>query len=513
MAQSFPDDDVKDLLPPNWDSPFMKSVVVNQVPPAAPLHGRKTKIVCTVGPVTQSVEKLSELMHAGMNIARMNFSHGDHDYHRITVNNVREAAARTGLPIAIMLDTKGPEIRTTKLKGHKPITLDVGHTLTVLATADKSFEGDEKCIGIDYVNLPKVVEVGTLIKISDGLISLRVESIGEDSVQATVLNSAPLGETKNVNLAGVAVDLPFLSKRDREDLDFGVSVNVDMVAASFTRSAQDVLDMRNHLGEKGKHIKIICKIENVQGLDNFDEILRVCDGVMVARGDLGVDIPIQKVCMAQKMMIRKCNIAGKPVITATQMLESMIKNARPTRAEATDVANAVFDGTDCVMLSGETANGAYPIQAVQTMANICRTTELSIDYTSVYLTIFSLTPRPLTRPESISSAACKAVNDLEASLILILTESGSSARYVAKYKPSVPVLTLTHNEVTFRQCMLSRALWPVLTEKKADGDLVTFGVGYAKDKGWVETDNWVVVVSGTDGIQGSAHTLKVIKVL
>lgn len=256
-------------------------------------------------------------------------------------------------------------------------------------------------------------------------------------------------------------------------------------------------------------------MENIEGLDNFDSILAASDGIMVARGDLGVEIPIEKVCMAQKQMIHKCNIAGKTVVTATQMLESMVKNPRPTRAEATDVANAVFDGTDCVMLSGETAKGMFPIAAVETMARICESTELTIDFTDAFLSVFHLTPRPLSRPEAVSSAGVKCVVDLDASLVIVLTESGDSARYVAKYKPLVPVLTVSSSQVTLRQTMAVRNLWPLLApaESSSDEDLVQHAISHAKFKGWVEVDDWVVIISGTSGVSGSAHTLKVVRVL
>lgn len=249
-----------------------------------------------------------------------------------------------------------------------------------------------------------------------------------------------------------------------------------------------------------------------EGLDNFDEILEASDGIMVARGDLGVEIPIQKVCMAQKMIIRKCNIAGKPVVTATQMLESMIKNPRPTRAEATDVANAVFDGTDCVMLSGETAKGKFPVEAVSTMASICVTSELAIDHQTQFLSILSLTKRPLSRPEAIASSAVKVETDLDAALVIVLTESGASARYVAKYKPSVPVITVTSTPHVSRQLLLSRAVWPILAEEKSDDKLIEEAIAIAKSNRWVTSDDWIIVVSGSQGIQGSAHTLKVVRV-
>jgi len=474
---------------------------------------RKSKIVCTIGPKSQSVEKLSQLLHAGMNVARMNFSHGDHEYHLTTIENVHEACKITNRLCAILLDTKGPEIRTGKLKGGQPVQLQAGQELTILTNTDAKFQGDNQTIAMDYVNLWKVVKPGSIIKIGDGLIVCQVVTTQPHTVKVIVQNTAKLGEKKGVNLPGSPVDLPAMTQRDIDDLLFGVKHGVDFIAASFTRQAQDVIEMRKVLGEAGKNIKIISKIENQQGLDNFDSILAETDGIMVARGDLGVEIPIQKVCTAQKMMIRKCNIVGKPVITATQMLESMITNPRPTRAEAADVANAVFDGTDCVMLSGETANGDYPVEAVETMAKICRTAEAAIDYSSVFINMMQLTKTPLPRPEAITSSAVKAALDLVAPLILCLTETGSSARFLAKYKPSVPVLTATPVEQTARQCLVSRALFPIVVQRDlTESQLFNQMTSFAKNEGWVKTGSPIVFVSGVGGLAGSTNTLKIIEV-
>jgi len=327
-----------------------------------------------------------------------------------------------------------------------------------------------------------------------------------------VKNSAKIGEKKGVNLPGSIVDLPAMTQRDIDDLKFGVKNGVDFIAASFTRKASDVLDMRKVLGEEGKNIKIISKIENQEGLDNFDAILAVTDGIMVARGDLGVEIPIQKVCTAQKMMIRKCNIVGKPVVTATQMLESMIINPRPTRAEAADVANAVFDGTDCVMLSGETASGDYPVEAVDIMSKICRSAEDAIDYTAFFLSMMHHTKRPLSRPEAITSSAVKAATDLDSPMIVCLTESGSSARYISKYKPSMPVLTLTPVEQTARQCMVSRALFPLVVKRDTEENLEQQALQMGFSRGWLTEGNQVVVVSGMKpGVAGTTNSLRVVE--
>jgi len=314
------------------------------------------------------------------------------------------------------------------------------------------------------------------------------------------------------------VDLPAMTDRDVADLKFGVENGVDFIAASFTRQKQDVIDMRTVLGEGGKRIKIISKIENQQGLDNFDAILDVTDGIMVARGDLGVEIPIQKVSTAQKMMIRKCNIVGKPVVTATQMLESMIVNPRPTRAEAADISNAVFDGTDCVMLSGETANGDYPIEAVEIMGKVCRSTEAALDYSATFLNIMRLTKKPLGRAEAITSSAVKSATDLQSPMIVCLTESGSSARYVAKYKPPMPVVTLTPDEQTARQCLVSRALYPVVCPRGTEDALFKVAVelglkGTPGGEAWLEKGDPIVMVSGMmNGVSGSTNTLRILDV-
>jgi len=476
------------------------------------LYPRKTKIVCTIGPKSQSVEKLCELLTSGMNVARMNFSHGDHPYHLTTIQNLREACKKKKMLCALLLDTKGPEVRTGKLIGDGRVELKAGQELTIVTNSDEKFRGDNSTIAMDYANLPKVVKPGSVIKIGDGLIQCTVVSTdGDHTVKVIVKNSAILGEKKGVNLPGSPVDLPAMTSRDIEDLKFGVTNGVDFIAASFTRKPQDVIEMRQVLGQEGKNIKIISKIENQQGLDNFDEILAVTDGIMVARGDLGVEIPIQKVCTAQKMMIKKCNIVGKPVITATQMLESMILNPRPTRAEAADVANAVFDGTDCVMLSGETANGLYPNEAVTVMSKICMQAEKALDHHSMFVQLLQLTKRPLSRIEAISSSAVQAAIDLEAPIIVSFTETGASARFLAKYKPPVPVLTVTHNEQTARQCLVSRALIPMISESSDEEMIFRKALSFAKEEEMIEAgQTFVFVMSKTQDMTGTTNTLKIV---
>merc|ERR1719487_3128176 len=346
--------------------------------------GRKCKILCTMGPSCWSVENLCKLIDAGMNVARLNFSHGDHQSHGDTVARIREAdKLRPDKPIAILLDTKGPEIRTGFFKEGGKINLTAGQELKIVT--DYSFKGDNTCFAVTYEKLPSAVKPGSIILCADGSLSLKVKECGADFVMTEVMNDCSIGERKNCNLPGVKVDLPVLQDKDKDDLvNFGVPQKVHFVAASFVQSAADVKMIRDTLGEGGKDIKIISKIENQEGLVNFDEICEASDGIMVARGDLGMEIPPEKVFLAQKIMVAKCNIKGKPVVTATQMLESMCKAPRPTRAEAGDVANAVLDGTDCVMLSGETAGGDFPLESLTIMHRLVEEAESNLDYNAMY---------------------------------------------------------------------------------------------------------------------------------
>jgi len=387
----------------------------------------------------------------------------------------------TGIMAAVMLDTKGPEIRTGFLEDGKNVLLEVGSEITI--TTDYEFKGNNTTIAMSYKKLAEDVHPGSTILVADGSISLEVLSTNPaaGTVKARCLNTASLGERKNVNLPGVIVDLPTLTEKDVDDLvNWGVPNEIDLIAASFVRKGSDLDYVRSVLGPRGQYIKIISKVENHEGVSNFDDILHKSDAIMVARGDLGMEIPTEKIFLAQKLMIQKCNLAGKPVVTATQMLESMTKNPRPTRAEATDVANAVLDGTDCVMLSGETAAGAYPIQAVQVMTKICREAEASIDYYSLFKAIMKRTPLPMTPLESLASSAVRTAHKVQASLIVVLTRGGATARLVAKYRPTVPILTvvvpvLTTDNLTWqcsseapaRQCLMSRGLTPILAEGSA----------------------------------------------
>jgi len=377
--------------------------------PRCSLAPKKTHIVCTLGPSSREVKDLEVLLNKGMSVARFNFSHGSHEYHKETLDNLREACDNTGRICAVLLDTKGPEIRTGKLRDGVPVALKKGSVVTL--TNDYEAIGDETTIPISYKNIASALQPGSQVLMADGAVMMQVTSTdcGAGTVECVMLNDAKLGETKNCNLPGVVVDLPTLTEKDVHDLqNFGIANHVDFVAASFVRKGSDVDKIREVLGEHGKTIRIIAKVENHEGLVNFDDILAKADGIMVARGDLGMEIPLTKIFWVQKMMIHKCNMAAKPVVTATQMLDSMIAAPRPTRAEATDVANAVLDGTDCVMLSGETAAGSYPVQAVEVMAGICKEAEDCVDNLALCQSLLEKTMsvhHPMSTIESLASSA------------------------------------------------------------------------------------------------------------
>lgn len=479
---------------------------------------RKTSIICTIGPKTASVEMITKLRAAGMNVVRMNFSHGSHEYHGGVVDATRESVKTDpleGKPVAIALDTKGPEIRTGLLEGGDDVELVKGSTVTV--TTDAAFK--EKCtadkIYMDYANLPKVMPAGGLMYVDDGLITLQVDSIDGTELKCTVVNTGMLGSKKGVNLPDVEVDLPALSEKDKSDLKFGVEKGVDMVFASFIRKRSDVLEVRECLGEKGANIKIISKIENHEGVRNFDDILEVTDGVMVARGDLGIEIAPEKVFLAQKMMIAKCNMAGKPVICATQMLESMTKNPRPTRAEVSDVANAVLDGADCVMLSGETAKGAYPEAAVSMMSNICSEAESAVHYKSVLSAMRkSFPPRPdyLSVSESTAFSIATAAETQNISAIITLSTTGGSMKYLSKFRPACPIIVVSRDAQVCRQSHLHRGCYAIEYPEKSKSskmspgedrqNRIDFGMKIAIERGYVQAGQTVIVASGRRGKDG-----------
>ncbi|KAG6818024.1 hypothetical protein H0H87_009179 [Tephrocybe sp. NHM501043] len=498
----------------------------------APVPTEQTKFLRKVRPKVNSVEKLAELRLAGVNVVRMNFSHGSYEYHQSVIDNTRKmvAADPNGRPVAIALDTKGPEIRTGLTKNNTDFPVSAGHEFIISTDPKYSESCDDKIVWVDYPNsalssqqnLPKVTAPGKLIYVDDGILSLLVLSIDGTNVHVRTLNSGNISSRKGVNLPKTDVDLPALSEKDKADLQFGVKNGVDMIFASFIRRGQDIRDIRTVLGPDGANVKIIAKVENEQGVQNFDEILRETDGVMVARGDLGIEIPASQVFLAQKMMIAKCNIVGKPVIVATQMLESMTYNPRPTRAEVSDVANAVLDGADCVMLSGETAKGLYPIQSVLMMAETCLLAESAICYPPLYDELKSIQKRPTETPETVAIAAVAAAAEQNASAILVLSTSGNTARLVSKYRPRVPILTVTRNEQTARQIHLHRGCYPfwypeprgIQTHQwQTDVDnRIRFGLRNALALGVITPGSTVIAVQGWKGGLGHTNTLRILTV-
>lgn len=468
---------------------------------------KKTKIVCTIGPKTESEEMLTKLLQTGMNVMRLNFSHGDYAEHGARIQNLRNVMKATNLQAAIMLDTKGPEIRTIKLEGGKDVSLVAGQQFTL--TTNKEVIGNSTIVAVTYAGLTNDLKVGDRVLIDDGLIAMNVCKIEGNNVVCTVLNNGDLGENKGVNLPGVKIQLPALAEKDKADLVFGCEQGVDFVAASFIRKRSDVEDIRAHLkAHGGEDIKIISKIENQEGLDNFDEILEASDGIMVARGDLGVEIAVEEVILAQKMMIKKCIKAGKPVITATQMLDSMIKNPRPTRAEAGDVANAILDGTDAVMLSGESAKGKYPIEAVGVMAQICRRTDPIIKPRMKQ----DVSDKDPSITSSVCFGAVEIAERLDAKLVIVATRSGKSARLVRRYFPTAKILALSTDPKTVAQLILTKGVESKLVSGVSSTDeLYKLGKEIVTQQGLKKGDTFIVV-SGALVPSGTTNTTSVHRV-
>ncbi len=466
---------------------------------------KKTKIVCTIGPKTESEEMLTSLLKAGMNVMRLNFSHGNYKEHGKRIHTLRKVMAKTRLTAGILLDTKGPEIRTMKLVEGKDISL-VSKQVFIFTT-DQSVIGNSERVAVTYPGFASDLKIGNTVLVDDGLIGMRVIKVTESEVICNVLNNGILGENKGVNLPGVSIQLPALAEKDKLDLIFGCEQGIDFVAASFIRKRSDILEIRKYLQNYGGHqIQIISKIENQEGLNNFDEILEASDGIMVARGDLGVEIPVEEVIFAQKMMIEKCNRARKVVITATQMLESMIKNPRPTRAEAGDVANAILDGTDAVMLSGESAKGRYPFESVSIMAKICERTDRVMSSRIDKLQ----DNRKLGITEAVCRGAVETAEKLDAPLIVIATSGGKSAKSVRKYFPSALILALTTNIVTARQLVLSKGVIPIKVKAIAStDDFYRIGKAAALTSGYAQKNDVVVMVSGALVPSGTTNTTSV----
>ncbi|XP_006861615.1 PREDICTED: pyruvate kinase PKLR [Chrysochloris asiatica] len=492
-----------------------------------PLAARSTSIIATIGPASRSVERLKEMIKAGMNIARLNFSHGSHEYHAESIANIREAVesfATSPLsyrPVAIALDTKGPEIRTGILRGGPESEVEIAKGSRVLVTVDPAFRtlGDAETVWVDYPNIIRVVPMGGRIYIDDGLISLVVKTIDPEGLVTEVENGGILGSRKGVNLPGVKVDLPGLSEQDARDLSFGVKHGVDIIFASFIQTASDVVAVRTALGPEGQGIKIISKIENHEGVKKFDEILEVSDGIMVARGDLGIEIPAEKVFLAQKMMIGRCNLAGKPVVCATQMLESMVTKPRPTRAETSDVANAVLDGADCIMLSGETAKGSFPVEAVKMQHAIAREAEAAIYHRQLFEELRRAAPLSRDPTEITAIGAVEAAFKCCAAAIIVLTSTGRSAQLLSRYRPRAAVIAVTRSAQAARQVHLCRGVFPLLYREppKAiwaeDVDhRVQFGIESGKLRGFLHVGDLVIVVTGWRPGSGYTNIMQVLSI-
>ena len=466
---------------------------------------RKTKIVCTMGPNLFEKHLIAPLMKAGMNVARFNFSHGTYETHQHYYDEVCRIRDELGLPIATMLDTKGPEIRVRSFKNGR-VTLQNGQLFTL--TTDE-VEGDEERVSITYKELPQDIAVGSSILIDDGLIGMQVERIDGADIVCRVLNGGVVSDNKGVNIPNAHLSMPFISEKDHQDILFAIKNGYDFIAASFTRCADDIMQIRHILQENNCHtINIIAKIENMEGVENIDEILRVVDGVMVARGDLGVEVPLEDVPSLQKKLIQRGIAAGKPVITATQMLDSMIKNPRPTRAEATDVANAIYDGTSAIMLSGESAVGAYPVEAVETMVRIALRAEADMDY----IRRFSRDTSASTDvTNAISHATVTSAHDLNASAIITVTKSGSTARILSRYRPACVIVGCTTEKHVWRQLALSWGTVPLMiAEESNTDDLFEHAVDAAVQNGLVHDGELVVLTAGVPlGISGTTNLMKV----
>ena len=467
---------------------------------------RRTKIVCTLGPSTDKEEVLRNLMKNGMNVARMNFSHGTHEEQKARLDMIKKLREELNLPVAALLDTKGPEIRIGDVEGGK-LELKPGQEFTLTT---EEMLGTEKKVTITYKELYKDVEPGDSILIDDGLIGMEVVRIDESDIVCRVKNGGFISNHKGVNVPGVELNMPFVSPKDLADIVFAVEQDYDFIAASFTRTAEDIMEIRKILQEHGgEKIHIIAKLENKQGVKNCEDILRVADGIMIARGDMGVEIPLEEVPVIQKELIRKAMHMGKPVITATQMLDSMMKNPRPTRAETSDVANAIYQGTSAIMLSGETAAGAYPIEAVQTMAKIAERTEQDIDYSREFK------PRKLAEApdvtSAISHATCTTAADLKAAAIVAVSKSGRTVSRIAKYLPVCPIIGCTTDERVYRQLNLLWGVTPVVMEEANTADeLFDRAVELAEQKGLIARGELVVIAAGVPvGLSGTTNMMKV----
>ncbi len=467
---------------------------------------RKTKIVCTLGPATDNEDVLRQMMLAGMNVARCNFSHATYDEHKKRMDMIKKLRKEVGQPVAILLDTKGPEVRVKNFKDGR-VTLEDGQLFTL--TADE-VEGTKDKVSVTYNRLYEDLEVGMRVLIDDGLIEMQVEQVDRTNIVCRVINGGTVSNHKGVNVPDVDLSMPYISDKDREDILFGISQDVDFIAASFVQKKEDILQLRRLLEKNGgSDIKIIAKIENAQGVTNIDDIIEVSDGIMVARGDMGVEIPYEEVPVIQKKIIKKVYRTGKQVITATQMLESMIKNPRPTRAETTDVANAVYDGTSAIMLSGETAAGSYPVEAVKTMVRIAERTEQDVDYRKRFYQSSRETDTDITN--AICHASCTTALDLNAKAIVTVTKSGTSARMLAKYRPESDIISCATTEKGCRQLSFTWGVTPiVIKEEKEVFNLFDKAIQAAVKLKLLQTGDLTVITSGVPiGVSGTTNMMKV----
>lgn len=468
---------------------------------------RKTKIICTLGPASDSEQVIRELMLAGMNVARLNFSHGSHEEQKGKADLVKKVREELDLPVALLLDTKGPEIRTGDLENGK-VELKKGQSF-VLTTED--ITGNEGMVSISYKDLVKDVKPGDSILIDDGLIGMKVSKVTEKEIFCVVENGGVISNKKGINVPGVSLSMPFISQKDYDDIIFAIEEGFDYIAASFTRTADDILEIRKILEKKNcEHIKIIAKIENLQGVENIDDILRVSDGIMIARGDMGVEIPLEDVPVIQKEIINKVYNAGKQVITATQMLDSMMKNPRPTRAETTDVANAIYQGTSAIMLSGETAAGKYPVEALRTMIKIALRTESDIAYNKEFNILSRDHGTTTNMTTAISHATCMTAIDLGAKAIITVSRSGNTARMVSKYRPGCMIVGCSPEEHTCRQLNMSWGITPVHIKEEYSMEILLLHATEAAEKaGYVEKGDVVVLTAGVPlGRSGNTNLIK-----
>lgn len=467
---------------------------------------QKTKIVCTLGPATDNINLLKKMVKAGMNVARLNFSHDIYDNHKKRIDLVKTVRSELKMPIAIMLDTKGPEIRIKTFENGK-INLIEGSEFTLTS---KDIIGNENIVTISYPHLHKSLKTTDKIMLNDGLIELEVKEIVNDDIVCKVINGGELSNRKSLNVPNIALDMPYLSETDKNDILFGIANDIEFIAASFVRSKEDVLLLRNFINENGgSEIDIIAKIENRQGVNNIDEIIKVSDGIMVARGDMGVEIPFVELPAIQKYIIKTCHRAGKKVITATQMLESMITNPSPTRAEISDIANAVYDGTSATMLSGETAIGKHPVEAIKTMAAISNETEKNINYKKRFL---SLEPKINTISDAVSHATCAAAHDLNAKAIIVVTRSGRTARMISRFRPNVPIVAATTSEKAYNKLAINWGVIPCMAKMQDNTDeLFIHAVECAKNLGVVKSGDLCVIAAGVPvGISGNTNILKIV---